>query len=113
MSKNGNLLISLDFELFWGVHDKRNIKEYGDAILAVRQVIPKMISDFDQYNVKCTFATVGFLFSTNSEELKKYLPRKKPGYSKEKLSPYPLIKNLSSTGEYYFAPKLIELIKRS
>jgi peptidoglycan/xylan/chitin deacetylase (PgdA/CDA1 family) len=113
VSKNGNLLISLDFELFWGVHDKRNIKEYGDAILAVRQVLPKMISDFDQYNVKCTFATVGFLFSTNSEELKKYLPRKKPGYSKEKLSPYPLIKNLSSTGEYYFAPKLIELIKRS
>ena len=113
MSKNGNLLISLDFELFWGVHDVSNLEEYGDDIKAVWDVLPKMISDFDKYKVKGTFATVGFLFSANSEELKKHLPRKKPAYSKEKLSPYPLFKNLNSTGEYYFAPKLIELIKRS
>ena len=70
MSKNGNLLISLDFELFWGVHDKGNLNQYGDSIKAVWEVLPKMLSEFDQHNVKCTFATVGLLFASSKDDLK-------------------------------------------
>ena len=69
MSKNGNLLISLDFELFWGVHDKGNLNQYGDSIKAVWEVLPKMLSEFDQHNVKCTFATVGLLFASSKDDI--------------------------------------------
>ena len=113
MSKNGNLLISLDFELFWGVHDKGNLNQYGDSIKAVWEVLPKMLSEFDQHNVKCTFATVGLLFASSKDELKKYLPKNDPGYDQGKLSPYHLLPNINSNLECYFAPKLIDLINRS
>jgi hypothetical protein len=36
MEDGGAFVISLDFELFWGVRDKRTISGYGPNILGVR-----------------------------------------------------------------------------
>ena len=35
----GALVISLDFELLWGVRDKRTIADYGPNILGVRKAV--------------------------------------------------------------------------
>lgn len=113
MESNGSLLISLDFELFWGVHDKKDIASYGNSIQAVWSVLPKMISLFDQYDVKCTFASVGFLFTTHESELKHYFPKKKPNYSQKHFSPYRHFDNLNSNPHYYFALDLLNLIQES
>jgi len=39
----GKLVISFDFELFWGMRDKKTIAQYGANILGVQQVIPRLL----------------------------------------------------------------------
>ena len=36
----GTLLISLDFELFWGVQDCHTYEDYGDNVIGGRKAIP-------------------------------------------------------------------------
>jgi Polysaccharide deacetylase len=87
----GTLAISLDFELFWGVHDKRTLEDYGRNILGARVAIPRMLEMFERYGVHCTWATVGLLFFDDKEELLQYLPDARPSYANPALSPYPRI----------------------
>ena len=42
----GAFVISLDFELFWGVRDSKSLADYGANILGVRQAIPAMLELF-------------------------------------------------------------------
>ena len=57
MNSYGRLVISLDFELFWGVRDKRNLEDYGDSLAKVSVIVPRMLELFREYKVKTTFAT--------------------------------------------------------
>jgi peptidoglycan/xylan/chitin deacetylase (PgdA/CDA1 family) len=113
--ENGKFVISLDFELLWGVRDKMTIQEYGENIKGVQSVIPKLLDAFSQYGIKATFATVGFLFFKTKNELLQNLPAKYPGYSIKKYSPY--VGYFNEVGEdyqkdiFHFAPLLIEKIK--
>ncbi len=84
----GAFVISLDFELFWGMRDKRTIEGYGANILGVRQALPRMLDAFDAHGVKATFATVGLLFFDRKDDLMRSLPELKPGYTTRDLSPY-------------------------
>ena len=54
-------IISLDFELKWGVleFDER----YNKNLLVARQVIPKILTLFKEYQIKATWAVVGLLFN--------------------------------------------------
>lgn len=84
----GAFLLSLDFELFWGMRDKRTIAGYGPNILGVREALPRMLEAFDAHGVKATFATVGLLFFERKEELMRGLPAIRPTYTNKDLSPY-------------------------
>nr|WP_298998219.1 polysaccharide deacetylase family protein [uncultured Allomuricauda sp.] len=92
----GKLVISLDFELFWGVRDKRSLDTYGQNLLNVHKVLPVMLDKFNDFGVKATFATVGFLFASNWDELMEYLPKNTPKYLEENLSPYPSLEDLNT-----------------
>lgn len=110
----GIFTISLDFELFWGVHDKRTLKDYGRNILGAREAIPRMLELFERYGIHCTWAIVGFLFFGDKEELLQYLPQERPRYAKPALSPYPLIAGLGPTERqdpYHFGLSLVRRIK--
>ena len=76
----GKFIISLDFELMWGVRDIVTIDSYGQHIAGVHEAIPKMLACFQRHNIKATFATVGLLFFSSREELLNNLPHKKPNY---------------------------------
>jgi peptidoglycan/xylan/chitin deacetylase (PgdA/CDA1 family) len=113
-SKTGTLVISLDFELYWGVRDKRSLEGYGTQIKRVHQIVPKMLELFREYGVKATFATVGLLFANHKEEVLEYLPERKPGYADNNLSPYPYLDQLRDTDSspaYHYALDLIQLIR--
>lgn len=116
MKKSGNFIISLDFELFWGMRDHTTIESYGENILGVRKAIPMMLESFDKYKIKATFATVGFLFASEKEELRSFFPKKKPQYEIKDLSPYneyfSEVKNNEDEDEYHFASKLIASIRK-
>ena len=63
----GALVISLDFELHWGVRDKRPVDgPYRENLLGAREAIPQMLDLFEEFGVAATWATVGFLFRKKS-----------------------------------------------
>ena len=115
--KHGHFVISLDFELNWGVRDKRTIAEYGENITGVHSVIPKLLNIFRQFEIKATFSTVGFLFFKTKKELLENIPIKTPTYSNTNYSPYnghfDLVSENYREDLYHFAPALINEIKKN
>lgn len=91
-----SFVISLDFELLWGVRDKRSISTYGDHILGEREAIPAMLRLFKQYGVKATWAMVGMALFDRREDLLDHLPDLLPTYTREGLDPY---RDLGEIGE--------------
>lgn len=116
--KQGSFTVSLDFELYWGVRDKRSTDAYRQNLLGVWEIVPKMLALFEQYDIHATWAAVGFLFLENQKEFNENLPDVLPEYKEKKLSPYTYFNALSSTDtdsepfqQMHFAKKLIEEIK--
>ncbi len=66
--ENGKFVISLDFELLWGMRDIENYSAYEENIVGVHTVIPRLLETFTTYDVKATFAIVGFLFFENKDQ---------------------------------------------
>lgn len=83
-------VISLDFELIWGVRDHLSREAYGQNILGARRAIPAMLDLFARHDIACTWATVGMLFARNRSELLDMLPppELRPGYTDPRLSNY-------------------------
>ena len=90
----GSFVISLDFELMWGVRDHRSVQDYGDAVLGGRKAIPLILSRFEQAGIRATWATVGLLFARSRDEMMDYAPSKRPMYQNSRLSPYSDIEKL-------------------
>lgn len=113
--KSSYLVISLDFELLWGVFDKVDPEEKKQYFLNTRKVIPEILDLFTQYNMKATWATVGMLFNKDWDDWDRNQPLVKPAYENSKLSPYTFIENNRGKldEELVFASDLIELIKES
>lgn len=88
MSKQGIFIVSLDFELNWGVHDVFELEHYQENILGVRQAIPRMLELFNRFDIHATWATVGMLFFENKKELLANLPHLYPSYTNVDFSPY-------------------------
>ncbi|MDX1277185.1 polysaccharide deacetylase family protein [Oceanihabitans sediminis] len=112
----GHLVISLDFELYWGVFDVRSLEDYKSNIEKVSEIIPRLLKLSDRYNIKLTFATVGFLLAKNKEELIAYSPNSKPSYSKKNFSSYRLIEHIGNNEKedpYHYATSLVSLIKQN
>jgi Polysaccharide deacetylase. len=113
----GVFVISLDFELMWGVWDVTSKAKYGNHITGVKAVIPALLDLFSSYDFKATFATVGFLFAPDKDTLHQYLPGTKPSYSNTGYNVYE--KEFSSLGHseqddpYHFGYSLLELIRQS
>ncbi len=93
----GIFTLSLDFELYWGIRDKRRLDSYRQHLLGGREAIPRILKLFDAYNVHATWATVGFLFFSDREQLMKGLPDTLPAYSNATLSPYDYIAGIGNS----------------
>ena len=112
----GTFIISLDFELFWGVRDKRTIAHYGKSIKNVKTVVPRLLDTFSNYGIHATFATVGLLFAKDKAEMLNFCPQKRPDYKDPNLSPYADgFSHVGIDGEhdpYHFALDLIKSIQK-
>ena len=84
----GTLIVSLDFELFWGMLDCCGLEDYQQNVLGGRAAIPRLLQLFQEYGIHATWAAVGFLFAENYGELSAYFPNEKPTYAKAGLDPY-------------------------
>ncbi|MBU2938630.1 polysaccharide deacetylase family protein [Lacinutrix sp. C3R15] len=114
--EQGHFVISLDFELYWGVFDVRSIENYKKNLEKVSEVIPRLLQLSDKYNIKLTFASVGFLFASTKKELKHFIPKKKPSYTNVNFSPYRLIDSIGNNeteDPFHYATSLITQIKQN
>ena len=86
----GTLLVSLDFELFWGMLDRCPLEQYQENVLGGRRAIPELLELFQKYGIHATWATVGFQFAENYEELAPFFPEEglRPSYTGTGLDPY-------------------------
>ncbi|HEU5209575.1 MAG TPA: hypothetical protein VFU06_09200 [Longimicrobiales bacterium] len=85
----GALVISLDFELHWGVRDRLAASSPYEANLrGARDVVLRSLRLFEEMDIAATWATVGFLFARNRDELLTYRPRVLPAYADPRLDPY-------------------------
>lgn len=110
----GIFVISLDFELYWGVRDVFSIQEYYENLDGTRAAITAILRLFEKYSVHATWATVGLLFFENLDELKSNFPEVLPGYTDKSLCPYNFINSGaidSENARFFFARDMIEKIK--
>ena len=99
MNQPGALVISLDFELHWGVFDKRSPDEYHAHLHGTRAAIAGMLDCFSRYNVHATWATVGLLFTRGRHDAERVSPQVRPSYTRPELSPYPILSRAGASSE--------------
>lgn len=110
------LVVSLDFELYWGVRDLCTLAQRKESLLKVRSAVSRILELFEQHQIHATWATVGFLFCRDREELQASLPRIKPSYEQEQLSPYPTLHEAGLNEQddpFRYGSSLIEQIRRT
>ncbi|MFI1773829.1 polysaccharide deacetylase family protein [Thalassobellus citreus] len=113
---NGKFIISLDFELHWGVFDTLSLKQYQTNLSNVKNVIDKLLVLSNKYDIKLTFATVGFLFADNKKEIKKFMPTLLPNYTDQNLNPYRLLNEIGDDEKMaplHYSKSNIKLIKQT
>ena len=114
---NGYFVISLDYELMWGVRDKKSVASYGASILGGKEQLFKTIELLKEYGCTTTVATVGLLFLKDRESINKQLPELVPNYIDDKLSPYPFINEGLGVDEaidpYHFGYDLTKMLKKA
>jgi Polysaccharide deacetylase len=109
----GALVISLDFELHWGLRDHVRLGDpYERNLRGERVAIDRMLELFGERGIGCTWATVGMLFARDRAELDRFSPSRRPRYDDTRLDPYG-----EHTGDdfrddpLHFAPDVIERVR--
>lgn len=117
MSNKPLFVISLDFELYWGMFDKVTLEQYGENIKGVHAAIPQILSLFKENGIHATWATVGMLMPENKGELQACLPNPElqPKYADMAVSSYTHVQN-THIGEnadedpYHYGAHLVKKI---
>jgi peptidoglycan/xylan/chitin deacetylase (PgdA/CDA1 family) len=104
------LVISLDFELFWGVADSKTIDGYGKNIEGVWEAVPAMLALFRRYDVHVTWATVGMLMCKDFKHWNELRPSQIATYERESLSAYSLAGLAQEFPKLFFGRPLVEQI---
>lgn len=109
----GIFTISLDFELHWGVFDKRDRQERETCYRNTLKLIPRMLQLFAEHEVHVTWATVGSMFARDQHQWEQLKPAVEPDYTTERYSAYRWAAQHSLPQQYHwahFAPDEIQSI---
>ena len=111
----GTLIVSLDFELFWGMLDKCPLEDYQDHVLGGRAAIPQLLALFQKYGIHATWAAVGFLFGENYQEISRFFPEEdqRPTYANPALDAYAEFAKIGENEQEapcFYAPSLLRRI---
>jgi hypothetical protein len=108
------LVISLDFELRWGLLDilGDDVQRYRANLEGVREAVPRLLEAFVERGVHATWAVVGALACDGWDEWHERSPLF-PRYEDPALSWREGHRRLDPSGRLYFAPELVELVMRT
>lgn len=103
-------VISLDFELFWGVSNTQTVASYGRNVLGEWQAIPRLLELFDRHKLRVTWATVGMIMCRNYRHWREVRPAILPDYARPGVSPYAMESLVREHAKLFFARPLVERI---
>ncbi len=107
----GCMVISLDFELMWGVMDHKNPMDYKENIKNVWKAVPLILKAFVSYNIHATWGVVGLLMQKDIDDCSLNMPELLPSYKNRKYSVYEYFGNLHTLNKrYLFASDLVKKI---
>jgi peptidoglycan/xylan/chitin deacetylase (PgdA/CDA1 family) len=109
-----HFILSLDFELRWGVQDVcdrhgLNLDAYRKNLEGVREVVPALLELFRQTGIRATWATVAALACEGWDEYHERAP-KLPKYLDPHLHWNSAVERADPTGRLYFAPDLVSAV---
>lgn len=113
VNRRGALVISLDFELFWGCADFADYKEWQDKIEEVQLVVPEILKLFQKYEIHATWATVGGILADNEKEFKHYMEFSKSSQFQELIMRLWPVDGNGCPDSMLFAPELVEMISQT
>lgn len=111
----GKFVISLDYELHWGVFDIMSVEDYFENLVNTEKAVDEMIALSNEFDVRLTFATVGFLFAEDKNELLRFIPDHKPEYRNTKLDPYAFMESIGNTkteAPFHYASESIASLRK-
>ena len=109
----GHFVVSLDFELHWGIRDHTPVDAVRDRLIGVRRAIPAILALFRERGIRASWAVVGLLCANDRDEIEATLPRVRPRYRDPLLDPYPAIAEIGSGEDddpFHYAPSLVQAI---
>jgi hypothetical protein len=113
--QGGIFVISLDFELHWGVTETKTVSDYKENLDNTREAIRAILQLFGEYDIHVTWASVGFLFCKDKKDiLERTKNIEQPLYDKKKLSNYNLLAEIGNDYKddpYHYGNDMISLIK--
>lgn len=113
IDQNGILLISLDFEMFWGIADISDYREKKTLIENVYKVVPRILELFEKYGIHATWATVGALMCETKKEFFDAIPTPFAPQTERLLLKLGLVNDqspMSCPDTMLFAPQLVEMV---
>jgi peptidoglycan/xylan/chitin deacetylase (PgdA/CDA1 family) len=109
-------VVSLDFELLWGVRDVMTLEQYRENLVGERVAVEALLELFTRRGISGTWATVGALFCRTKKEFLAAMPERRPSYVERALSPYDALHELGDderSDPFHYAPSLVEKIART
>ena len=108
--KTGTVVISLDFELMWGVFDSAG-KSYEKKIDTTAYNVDRLLDQLDEYDIKTTWGCVGALACVDVDQLNPELLSKRIQVANQPLLSF--VELLNKFPHRYFAPKVIDRLATS
>lgn len=105
-----SFVISLDFEMFWGVADSQTIAGYGRNIEGSLPAIQKLLEMFRRYEIRATWATVGMVMCRDFSQWSDIRPAIYPGYLREACSSYSLASQAREYPGLFFGQPTVKRI---
>jgi peptidoglycan/xylan/chitin deacetylase (PgdA/CDA1 family) len=108
------VVVSLDFELRWGLSDILGLdaERYRTNIEGVEEVVPRLLEVFTSRGVHATWATVGAVACESWDEWRARAPAP-PSYDDASLRWTDAYRQIDPRGRLHFAPRLVDAIRRA
>lgn len=110
----GALVISLDFELHWGLLNTYPLSSIESRLLGARKAVTAFLDLFSMYGIHATWAVVGFLFFQTKQQLLYAIPVVLPTIRNGDQSPYDILDGIGlneSEDPHHYANSLVESIR--
>ena len=109
MTAPSAFVVSLDLELYWGLHDQVPPERAAPRMAGVRAAVDGICRLFERYDIHATWAVVGLLMARDRDEALAAAPPVRPAYNDATRDAYRWMDQLPPQ-EMCFGPELVQRV---